>query len=490
MKILLLYPEYPDTFWSLKYALKFTNKKSAHPPLGLLTIASLLPSEWEKKLVDMNVQKLNEKDIEWADYVFISAMNVQIDSVKEIINICKKKNKRIVAGGPLFSIEPEKFDEIDYLVLDEGEITLPRFLKDLNKNKAKHIYRAEEFTNMENVPLPSWNLINLKKYFSMCIQYSRGCPYDCEFCNITLLFGRKPRVKSAEQIIQELEMLYKNKWRGPVFFVDDNFIGNKKHLKEKILPEIIKWMEKKKYPFTFFTEASINLADDEELIKMLVEAGFDKVFVGIETPSEESLKECNKFINIGRNLVRDIEKIQKNGLQVQGGFIVGFDSDKPSIFKRQLEFIQKSKIVVAMVGLLNAPPGTRLFKKLKQENRILERFLGNNTDFITNIIPRMGYERLVREYRNLVNKIYSPKVYYERLLGFIREYKPGKRKARVRWDYIKAFIKSLYILGIRESGRRYYWKTLFYTFFRKPLAFPLVVGLAIYGYHFRKIFAR
>ncbi len=490
MKILLVYPECPDTFWSLKHALKFTNKKSAYPPLGLLTIASLLPFEWEKKLIDMNVEKLKEKDIEWADYVFISAMNVQINSVKEVINICKKKNKKIVAGGPLFSIEPEKFDSIDHLVLDEGEVTIPEFIDDLIRNKAKHVYRAKEFANMESVPLPAWDLIKLKNYFSMCIQYSRGCPYDCEFCNITSLFGRKPRVKIAEKVIQELEIFYQQGWRGPVFFVDDNFIGNKKHLKEKILPEIIRWMENRKYPFTFFTETSINLADDDELIGMLVKAGFDKVFIGIETPSKESLKECNKFINIGRNLVENIEKIQKMGLQVQGGFIVGFDSDKLSIFSRQLEFIQRSKIVVAMVGLLNAPPGTKLFKRLKKDNRIMEKFIGNNTDFITNIIPKMGYERLIKEYKNLVSRVYSPKVYYERLIAFLKEYKPIKKKLRMKWDYIKAFIKSIYILGIREPGKRYYWKTFFYTLFRNPLAFPLAIGLTIYGYHFRKIFVK
>lgn len=352
MKILLIYPKYPETFWSFKYALKFISKKASFPPLGLLTVASMLPKEWEKRLIDMNISPLTEKDIDWADYVFISAMAIQKNSVKEIIKKCKKCGAKIVAGGPLFTMDYEEFHDIDYLVLNEAENTLFPFLNDLEKGSARHIYISNEWPDIRKTPLPDWTLIDMKKYASMSIQYSRGCPYNCEFCDIPVLNGRAPRTKDKDQVIAELNAIYKHGWRGGVFFVDDNFIGNRKKLKKEILPSIIEWMKRYKFPFSFFTEASINISDDDELMHLMVEAGFDKVFIGIETPNEESLTECNKFQNKSRDLLYCVKKIQNQGLEVQGGFIVGFDNDPPSIFERQINFIQKSGIVTAMVGLL------------------------------------------------------------------------------------------------------------------------------------------
>jgi len=339
MKILLVYPQYPDTFWSFKHALKFVSKKAAFPPLGLLTVAAMLPGEWEKKLVDMNVTRLTDDDIKWADYVFISAMVVQQNSVKEVITRCKGLNTRIVAGGPLFTTGYEDFDRVDHFVLGEAEVTLPLFLEDLEKGRARHVYASDTRPEISKTPIPLWSLINMKVYSSMNVQYSRGCPFNCEFCDIILLNGHKPRTKDREQLLAELEELYRRGWRDSVFIVDDNFIGNKKKLKLEILPAIIEWRKGKKYPFPLFTESSINLADDEELMKLMVAAGFNTVFIGIETPNEESLVECAKLQNQNRDLVASVKKIQNYGMEVQGGFIVGFDSDPPNIFKDQINFI-------------------------------------------------------------------------------------------------------------------------------------------------------
>ncbi|HEY82002.1 MAG TPA: B12-binding domain-containing radical SAM protein [Dehalococcoidia bacterium] len=488
MKILLVYPQYPDTFWSFKHALKFISKKAAFPPLGLLTVAAMLPEEWEKKLVDMNVTALADADIEWADYVFISAMVVQRDSVKEVIARCQKLDTKTVAGGPLFITEYREFAGMDHFVLGEAEITLPSFLEDLEKGEAHHLYASNQRPDITETPLPLWSLINMKNYSSMNVQYSRGCPFNCEFCDIIILNGHKPRTKDKAQMLAELEALYRQGWRGGVFIVDDNFIGNKKKLKSEILPAIIEWRKRKKYPFVLSTEASINLADDEELMRLMVDAGFNTVFIGIETPNEESLEECAKSQNQNRDLVASVKKIQNYGLEVQGGFIVGFDSDPLSIFKSQISFIQKSGIVTAMVGLLNAPPGTKLYRRLEKENRLTKAPTGNNTDCSLNFIPKMNYETLINGYKHILNTIYSPGPYYERVKTFLREYKPQVGIAsRLEFYHIKAFFKSIWFLGIREKGRRYYWKLFLSTLLKQPRKFPLSISLSVYGHHFRKI---
>ena len=489
MKILLVYTEYPETFWSFKHALKFISKKASFPPLGLLTIASMLPKEWEKKLVDMTTATLNDRDIQWADYVFISAMSIQREFVKKVIAKCKRLGTKIVAGGPLFTTGYEDFEDVDHFVLNEAEITLPPFLEDLKEGHPKHIYTSDEWPDIEKTSTPLWELVDMKKYASMCIQFSRGCPFNCEFCDVTLLFGHKMRIKTKDQILAELESLYSQSWRGAVFIVDDNFIGNKGRLKKEVLPTMIDWMEKRKRPFSFGTQASINLSDDEELMKMMVQAGFDSVFVGIETPDEDSLAECGKIQNKNRDLISCIKKIQRFGLQVQGGFIVGFDSDAPSIFETLIAFIQKSGIVTAMVGLLNAPRGTRLYHRLVKENRLLRNISGDNTDLSINFIPKMNYGSLIKGYKKILRTIYSPKYYYERILTLFINFEPlQKKKSQFRLYHLGAFLKSIWLLGVRGKGRIYYWKVLFWTLFRRPQLFPLAVTYSIYGFHFHKIF--
>jgi radical SAM superfamily enzyme YgiQ (UPF0313 family) len=486
MNVLLVYPEFPDTFWSFKHALKFIRKRASLPPLGLLTVAAMLPPEWSKRLVDVNVTRLSEEDLAWADYAFISGMVVQRESARHIIARCQEAGVRVVAGGPLFTSEYEQFEGVDHFVLHEAEITLPLFLADLEGGCARKVYTASDFADIQKTPAPLWELADLGRYATMNIQYSRGCPYNCDFCNVTVLFGRRPRTKSAGQLIAELDSLYERGWRGHVFFVDDNLIGNKRHLKTEILPALIEWQKGKKQ-IGFGTEVSINLADDEELMRMMVEAGFDTVFIGIETPDEESLAECSKHQNKNRDLIENVKRIQRAGLQVQGGFIVGFDNDTPSIFQRQIDFIQTSGIVSAMVGLLQAPPGTRLYERLKQEGRLLDQLSGDNVDGTTNIIPVMNLDTLREGYLHLLQHIYSPEHYYQRVQTFLREYKPPKIKSPLEFEYILAFLRSVYRLGILGEERSHYWKLLFWTLFRRPKLFSLAVTFAIYGYHFRRV---
>jgi radical SAM superfamily enzyme YgiQ (UPF0313 family) len=489
MKILFIYPRYPDTFWSFRHALKFLSKKATFPPLGLLTVAAMLPAEWEKKVVDLNAESLKDSEINWADFVFVSAMTVQKDSAREVIARCNKNNTKVVAGGPLFTTGHEEFDGVDHFVLGEAEVTLPEFLSDLERGCPQHIYSSGERPDISHTPLPLWSLLNMKNYSAMSLQYSRGCPFDCDFCDIIVLNGHKPRTKGAQQMVEELEKIYSCGWRGSLFIVDDNFIGNKKKLKAETLPAMIEWSKRRKYPFTFFTEASINLADDDELMELMAEAGFNRVFIGIETPNEDSLIECNKLQNRNRDMTAAVKKIQNHGFEVQGGFILGFDNDPVSIFKKQIDFIQKTGIVTAMVGLLNAPRGTKLYKRLKKEKRLLNDFTGDNTDFSINFIPKMKYETLLTGYKNVLDTIYSPKQYYERVAAFLKEYKPRKTAgiSQLRFSHVTGFLKTLWFLGIRNKGRGYYWKLLILTLIKRPRHFPISVNLSVSGFHFRKV---
>jgi radical SAM superfamily enzyme YgiQ (UPF0313 family) len=488
MKILFVNPQCPDTFWSFKYALKFISKKSAFPPLGLLTVAAMLPESWEKRLVDMNVALLTDNDIKWADFVFVTAMAVQRDSAVSVIERCNNLGIKVVAGGPLFTSEHTDFHGVDHFILNEAEITLPYFISDLENGDLKHVYTSTEKPALSQTPIPLWKLINIKHYSSMSIQYSRGCPFDCEFCDIVFLNGRIPRTKSSTQLIAELESLYIIGWRGSVFIVDDNFIGNKQKLKSDILPAVIEWMRQKKYPFSFYTEASINLADDDELIKLMVESNFKMVFIGIETPNDESLAECGKRQNQKRDMVDSVKKLQNLGLQVQGGFIVGFDSDPHNIFDSMIHFIQKSGIATAMVGILNAPTGTKLYKRLDKENRIVGRFSGNNTELSTNLIPKMNIDILLDGYKKIISTIYSPQFYHDRIKTLLRNYTPNKFSIpSLNIVDLQAFLRSIWALGIKGKGRRYYWKLLGWTILHKPRNFPTAVTLLIYGFHFRII---
>ncbi|BDV44625.1 B12-binding domain-containing radical SAM protein [Geotalea uraniireducens] len=488
MNILLVYPHSPDTFWSFRHALKFIGKKAAFPPLGLLTVAALLPSSWEKRLVDLNVRPLADRDLAWADCVFVSAMVVQRDSVLEVLERCRRLGVRTVAGGPLFTSAPADFPQVDHLVLGEAEVTLPPFLADLAAGRAGRLYAADRRADVRETPIPLWELVDPRHYAAMNVQYSRGCPFDCEFCDITQLFGRRPRTKTTAQLLAELTVLYERGWRGGIFLVDDNFIGDRRKLKEEVLPAIISWLAPRRYPFAFFTEASIDLADDPALMELMVRAGFEEVFVGIETPHEAGLRETGKVQNNNRDLLASIRRIQQAGLQVQGGFIVGFDSDPVSIFEKQIRFIQESGIATAMVGMLTALRGTKLYRRLLREGRLLGDTTGNNTAVALNFVPEMPATTLIDGYRRILTTIYAPKQYYRRVIGFLRRYRPRQPGPfRVKPGYCGAFFKSLLLLGVIGRERLQFWRLFFWSLLHRPRLLPLAITFAIYGFHFRKI---
>ncbi len=488
MRVLLLYPRFPETFWSLHHALRFVRKRAALPPLGLLTVAGMLPSDWQLRLVDTNVETLRESDLRWADLAMISAMGVQREAARELIDRCKRVGLKVVAGGPLFTAEPEAFEDVDHLVLGEAEVSLPPFLVDYAGGVARHAYVPTGFADVSTTPLPRWDLLRMERYFSMGVQFSRGCPFNCEFCNVTTLFGRKPRLKSARQVVSELESLERAGWGGNVFFVDDNLIGNKLAARTELLPALIEWRaDRPGRTMSYNTQASINVADDPEMLSLLRRAGFETIFVGIETPDNDSLVECGKVQNRRRDMVEDVKTIQRAGIEVQGGFIVGFDSDGPSIFQRQIDFIQASGVVTAMVGLLNALPGTALYVRLRSAGRLLGSGTGDNVDGTTNIVPTMNAEHLREGYRKILRTIYSPSNYYQRLRTFLREYHPPRvRRGIGRADWM-AFMRSLVMLGVLGRERFNYWHLLIWTLVRRPRLLPRAVTLAITGHHFRRV---
>ncbi len=486
MKILFVYPKYPDTFWSYKHALRFVSKKAAIPPLGLLTVAAMVPDAWEKRLVDLNTSKLSNEQIKWADMVFISAMIVQKPSVQEVISRCKALGKTIVAGGPAFTAQPEQYPDVTHLVLNEAEVTLPMFLRDFAQGKAKAVYTSQDKPALHQTPVPLWSLIRLKDYAVIPVQYSRGCPFNCEFCDIIIMYGRTPRTKTPSQLIAELQSLYDVGWRGDVFIVDDNFIGNKVTVK-KMLPVLIEWQKERGIPFNLLTEASVNLADDEELMTLMNQANFQNVFLGIETPDMNGLKECGKTQNASRNLSDSVKTIQQHGMQVMGGFIIGFDTDNETIFQNQIDFIQQTGIVTAMVGLLNALPHTPLWHRLNEQGRLLKESTSENTDGTLNFSPLMGEKKLVAGYRKVLGTIYSNKYYYRRINTFMRNYKPNNTKRMPKREEVFAFFRSMWHIGILSRARFSYWNLVIRTFISKRKAFPVAIEMAIAGHHFRRI---
>lgn len=490
MNVLLVYPQYPDSFWSFKNVMRFIAKKATVPPLGLITVSAMLPKDWHKKLVDMNVSTLQSRDLVWADYVFISAMYIQKASVNKIIELCLKYEVKMIAGGPLFTQEYENYPQIDHFILNEAEITMPLFLNDLENHKLpEKIYRSDEFADIKTSPVPDFELLSRKDYVTMNIQVSRGCPFSCDFCEITSLLGHKVRIKSTSQIIKELDALYRLNWQGPVLIVDDNFIGNKHQVKKHLLPAMKDWMQTHNNPFTFNIQSSINLADDEELMLLMAETGFTSIFVGIETPDELSLSDCNKSQNENRDLLESVKKIQGAGLQVTAGFIVGFDTDTSSVFQKQIDFIQQSGIVSAMVGLLNAPKNTVLYNRLKAENRLTSQSTGNNTDSSMNFIPKMNREELLEGYKKIIHNIYSAKPYYKRIRQFLLNYKKNQSGKKSRgFPLLIGFLKSVFIIGIVNKGRSEYWKLLIWTLFRRPALMTEALTFTVYGYHFRTVY--
>lgn len=484
MNALLVYPAWPDTYWSFRHALPFQGKRSAYPPLGLLTIAALLPAHWAKRLVDTNVRPLKDSDLAWADVALVSGMLVQKEHLLTILARCRTCGVRTVVGGPIASGFEDLHRYADHIVIGEAEELTAKLAEDLERGTANPSYSGTQMPAMEISPLPDLSLIKAKHYSSMAIQYSRGCPFDCEFCDVIEIYGRTPRTKFVAQVISELEQLYSRKWRGSVFLVDDNFIGNKKNVKQ-LLPALAEWNDRHHRPFTFFTEASVNLADDAELLMMMKNAGFIRVFLGIETPVEASLREAQKMQNTHRSLLDSVRRIQSHGIEVMAGFIVGFDSDPEDVFDRQVDFIRESAIPIAMVGLLQALPGTQLYRRLRHEGRLVGDADGDNINCNLSFIPKMPAQRLLDGYRSILRRIYAPDAYYDRVKRFLDHHHPASHTHRSFSDYL-AFFRSIVKQGILGEARTNYWKLLIEATKHRHV-FGAAVTLAIMGYHFQTI---
>lgn len=487
MNVLLIYPHWPDTYWSFRHALSFQGKRAAYPPLGLLTVAAMLPAHWNKRLVDSNVRNLTDADLRWADTAFVSGMLVHEQEALQILARCREAGLRTVVGGPIAS-SVDLREHADHVVVGEAEDLMPQLIADLEAGRAEAIYRAAGTPQLSKTPRPDLSLINPRHYSTMAVQYSRGCPFQCEFCDIIEIYGRVPRTKSVDQMIGELEQLYANHWRGPVFFVDDNFIGNKRSVKQA-LPAIAEWNQRRGRPFRFFTEASINMADDDDLLRMMREAGFISVFIGIETPDEDGLKSALKLQNTRRDMLESVRHIQSYGLEVMAGFIVGFDTDKPDIFDRQVDFIEQGAIPLAMVGLLQALPNTRLHRRLVKEGRLLEYGDGDSMCTELNFRSRMDPRQLIEGYRSILKRIYSQQAYYGRVREFLKRYDPADAGKLRTEDYL-TLARSMFRQGVLTTGRREYWKLFFDALTNYPRAFGTAISLAIMGYHFQKITER
>ena len=439
-KVLMVYPKIPNTFWNHESLMPLLGKKAMFPPLGLLTVAALLPDNYETTLIDMNAYSLTKTDIIESDLVFISAMGVQQDSFVDVVNLCFECKKTIVAGGPLIwsaqDLSVLNIDKIDHLVLNEAETILPQFIKDYENGTAKRIYKDTAKPDLTNSPIPRYDLIDLNDYAMIPIQYSRGCPFQCEFCDIIEMNGRQVRTKSPEQFLAELEYIYNlgNRERGEVFIVDDNFIG---HIpKAKILlRKLLAWQKANGFPFYFITQVSINVAHEEELLDLMSECGFGMVFVGIESPDTSTLINIRKQQNVKEDLVESVKKIQAKRIVVMGGFIIGFDSDTEDIFDMQIDFLQKAGIPIAMVGLLVVMPNTQLYRRLQKENRIIGNgwHTYNNIDLCLNFRPRMQERILIEGYKRVISEIYSPRKWFERNLKMLEHSPkdPPPRKVKI-----------------------------------------------------------
>jgi len=489
MKILLVYPEMYDSFYAFKHFSSLVGKKAAFPPLGLLTVAAMLPKHWERKLVDLNVKPLTDQDIEWADMVFLSAMNVQEPSVRQIIAQCKRKNATIVAGGPLFTHEYDRFDGIQHFILNEAEITLPLFIADLHAGQAKAIYKTEEFADVSLTPLPQMDLVNMRDYMFAIVQFSRGCPYLCDFCDVTTLFGRKPRTKSPEQMIAELEQMTKSGEVQTVLFADDNLIGNKKILKSDLLPALIDWHKRTNPGLYFMTQLTINLADDDEMMRLMLEAKFRNIFIGIETPQEDSLKFSLKNQNLKRDLMTNINKLHEEGFTVLGGFIVGFDTDKEESFKNLIDFIQESAIPIPIVNVLKAPPGTALFDRMKREQRLSKHFSFSEGD--SNIIPVMGEERVRSGFLEVISNVYPAEHSYKRIKRFLEIHQfPKNGGVKVKEKYtlyqLYHFVKAVIKLAIFDKDAKHYRELLSWTYKNKRNHLSLAIGYGMWIYQLRE----
>ncbi|MEZ4362841.1 MAG: B12-binding domain-containing radical SAM protein [Kofleriaceae bacterium] len=482
MKILLISPRFPVTYWGMQHALSIVGKRATIPPLGLLTVAALLPRQWALRLVDLNVQPLTEETLAWADAVLLGGMRIQAPSMHEVIARARALGRRTVVGGPGPTTAPEEFSDADVVVRGEVERIVEAVVAAIEDRRAGLVLEAPpERPALAEVPVPRFELLDRSAYTTMSLQTSRGCPFQCEFCDIIEIFGRRPRVKTDEQVLAELAALYALDHRGSVFLVDDNFIGNKPAVKG-LLPKIARWQKERGYPFELYTEASLNLADDEPLMRAMVEAGFSSVFVGLESPSSESLAGAGKQQNLRRDLGDAVAAITRSGLEVMGGFIVGFDQDDREIFEAQRRFIQASPVVLAMVGLLTALPGTALTRRLSREGRLRERATGDQFAR-PNFDPAMDEATLLRGYADLMRALYHPDAYYDRCERLLEQAPAPVTRRKVTGRELRVLARALFFLGVRSPRRQRYWRLMARALRRAPGRLARAVAHAVQGEH-------
>ena len=490
--VLLVFPKFPPSYWGFNYALDVIGKKSCMAPLGLLTVAALFPSHYSIRVIDLNVEELTDEHIAWADVVFTSAMIVQKKSLRAIIGRCNRARTPVVAGGPYPTSYHDEIFGVDHFILGEVEDIFPVFLEDFENGRAQRLYRAPTKPDVTKTPVPRYDLIDIHAYASLALQFSRGCPFNCEFCDITKLFGRVSRTKSNQQMLAEFDSLYNLGWRGPVFVVDDNFIGNKREAM-RLLPALAAWQKEREYPFSLFTEASVNLVELSPLMDMMVDAGFYMVFLGIESPNPEALRKTKKGQNVkeGANgyLLHAVRTLQGKGLEVAGGFILGLDGDSAEVFDAQVQFIQNAGIPMATVGLLTALKGTDLYERLEKEGRITKGSSGNNVDIALNFEPEINKATLIDGYKRVLRTLYDPTLtnYFRRCWDMLENLKPtdqhivgvGKKELRI-------FASSARRQLLSKQGPAYF-KFLAKTALRRWRMLPAAVRLAITGYHFERL---
>jgi radical SAM superfamily enzyme YgiQ (UPF0313 family) len=483
MRVLLINPEFPESYWSGRNALPFAHRKSLLPPLGLITVAALLPESWTLKLVDLEVDPLDDEDLTWADVVMVTGMLVQKRSMLEILLRCRELGVRTVVGGPYATSLPEELDLADHLVLGEGEEIIPVLAADLEAGRAERIYNEKDKPDVTRSPVPRYDLLRRNVYHQMSLQYSRGCPFLCEFCDIIVMYGRRPRTKAPEQVVAELEAIHATGFAGGVFFVDDNFIGNKKEVR-KMLPHVTEWRRRSRAPFDFYTEASMNLADDLDLVDQMTKAGFTSVFIGIETPSPEALAETRKTQNLKRDLVEQVHSLLERGMDVWAGFILGFDSDGPDIFDQMIEFIRRAAIPYAMVGMLGALPNTPLFARLKKEGRLRPEFKGDQFG-LTNVITKIPAEQMVAGYRRVLENLYSPDEFFRRCRENLERWKqvPGSARRPGLRDFRNA-LRAIRGQGVSGPYKRAYWRFLRWVVRHQPQKMARALAQAAAGHHY------
>jgi radical SAM superfamily enzyme YgiQ (UPF0313 family) len=484
LRVLLVYPEVPPTYWNMRYALPFIGKRASLPPLGIITVAAMLDEGCDVSLVDMNIEPLTTEHVRGADIVLTSSMLIQSRSHADVVRLCRALGKPVLAGGPYPTGGHADIAGVDYFVLGEAEGLLPRFLDDFRQGRAQRVYQGEALPDIAQSPTPRFDLLKRDAYASMALQFSRGCPYDCEFCDVVEMFGRKPRTKSPGQLLAEMEALHRTGYEGSVFIVDDNFIGNKRAVMQ-LLPQITRWQDQRGRPFRLYTETTVSLAKDDELMTAMVHAGFNSVFLGIETPVIESLVEAHKTQNLKLDLLESVRRINSKGLEVSAGFIVGFDGDPEDVFDRQLQFIREAGIPEAMVGLLTALPRTRLHKRLVAEGRLRGKTVGNNTHELSlNYVPKMEAGKLVSGYKRMLKELYEPENYFERCLQLLRTLKPHAASSRpVTGVEMRAFALSMLVQGGSSYGWAY-WRFLAQALRMRPRMFPWAVTMAVKGHHF------